>query len=165
VSGSLRVRQSARVVLLDDRDRVLLLQIHDLSVTRGPNPIPADFWLLVGGGVEMGETHEQAAQREVFEETGLRVTVGRCVGTQEKIVADMTGEVIHAKAQFFVARVPSDPVIQFGGCAPAEASTILGYRWFTREEVVERQANEYFAPPHLPELLAAALALPPTLLS
>src|SRR5262249_124348 len=73
----------------DVDDRLLMLRIHDPSATRGPNPITADFWLLVGGGVQPGETYEQAAYREVVEETGLReVTIGRCVWTQEKLVAD-----------------------------------------------------------------------------
>jgi 8-oxo-dGTP pyrophosphatase MutT (NUDIX family) len=73
------IRPAARVVLLDDDDRVLMLRIHDPAVTRGPNPITADFWLLVGGGVRDGETYEEAVYREVAEETGIRaVTIGRC---------------------------------------------------------------------------------------
>ena len=43
-----RTRASARVVILDDDDRVLMLQIHDPSAERGPNPITADFSLTVG---------------------------------------------------------------------------------------------------------------------
>ncbi len=76
----IKIRPSARVVLLDDADRLLMLRIHDSSATRGPNPITADFWLLVGGGVQPGDTYEQAAYREVFEETGIRdVSIGPCV--------------------------------------------------------------------------------------
>ena len=44
------IRPAARVVLLDDTDRLLMLRIHDPSATRGPNPVTADFWLLVGSG-------------------------------------------------------------------------------------------------------------------
>jgi len=109
VHEDIKIRPSARVVLLDDADRLFMLRIHDPSATRGPNPITADFWLLIGGGVQAGETYEQAAYRELVEETGIRdVWIGRCVWTQEKLVSNPRGELELVIGRFFVGRVTSD---------------------------------------------------------
>jgi 8-oxo-dGTP pyrophosphatase MutT (NUDIX family) len=153
-----KIRPSARVVLLDDADRLLMLRIHDPSATRGPNPITADFWLLVGGGVQPGETYEQAAYREVVEETGMRdVSIGRCLWTQEKLVTNPSGELELVVGRFFVGRVASGTPVSFTGHEPLEASTIVGYRWFSHEEILVREADETFLPPGLGGLLRDVL--------
>ena len=54
---------NAASVALIDRDKVLLIQ-------RNRKPY-FGMWSLPGGRLEAGETPEQAAQREVLEETGL----------------------------------------------------------------------------------------------
>ncbi|MGO1247086.1 MAG: dihydroneopterin triphosphate diphosphatase [Oceanisphaera sp.] len=54
------------LVLIHTQDQVLLLQRLD-------NP---DFWQSVTGSLELGETRRQAAERELLEETGIRLGAG-----------------------------------------------------------------------------------------
>ena len=60
-------RTSARVVLLDETGRVLLLRGHDPLVPE------VSFWFTVGGGVEPGEPLRAAAVREVVAQESARL--------------------------------------------------------------------------------------------
>lgn len=67
------IRRSAFAVIVDDRERVLLLHRRDL-----------DCWDLPGGGAEQGEAVREAVVREVREECGLEVIDGRLTGLYHK---------------------------------------------------------------------------------
>lgn len=54
---------------------VILRDEHGHLVVEKPNY--RDHWLLPGGGVDAGEDARQCAQREVLEELGIEVEVGR----------------------------------------------------------------------------------------
>ncbi len=59
--------------LVFDGEHVLLAHRRDI-----------DWWDLPGGGMEVGETVDEAMIREVREETGLEVKVERLVGVYSK---------------------------------------------------------------------------------
>jgi 8-oxo-dGTP diphosphatase len=70
-----------------DGERVLL-------VKRGHAPLKGQ-WSLPGGGVETGETLEQAVARKVLEETGVTIEVGPIVEVLDRISRDSDGRVEH----------------------------------------------------------------------
>jgi len=60
--SDLRLRLAARALVLDEDDRVLLVRMG-----AGERPV----WATPGGGIEEGETAEEARRGELFEEVGL----------------------------------------------------------------------------------------------
>ena len=63
--------------LIQKENQVLLVQ-----VTYGPNQ---GLWMLPGGYLEAGESLEEAAIREVKEETGLDVIAGRVIAMRDGV--------------------------------------------------------------------------------
>jgi len=61
-----------------------------LLVKRSHAP-SAGLWAIPGGSVELGESLRQAAEREIFEETGIRIAAGDPVLTFEAIERDEQG--------------------------------------------------------------------------
>jgi 8-oxo-dGTP diphosphatase len=68
-----------------------------------------DDWSLPKGGVDAGETHIQAAFREVLEETGVKAIFGPEIGTVDYEVNGVTKEVRYwlAEADQFNAATPN----------------------------------------------------------
>jgi len=64
-------------IIFDEQGRVLLCHREDL-----------DVWNLPGGRVDSGEMPTDAVIREVLEESGLDVEIGRLVGVYGKINKD-----------------------------------------------------------------------------
>jgi 8-oxo-dGTP diphosphatase len=66
---------------------VILVNGQVVLVKRAHEPLAGE-WSLPGGGVEVGETLEQAVAREVQEETGLVVSVGPVIEVFDRIMLD-----------------------------------------------------------------------------
>ena len=62
-----------------------------LLVKRGQEP-SRGLWSIPGGLIELGESLEEAARREVMEETGIQVRIEKLLGVANNIVQDDEGK-------------------------------------------------------------------------
>jgi 8-oxo-dGTP pyrophosphatase MutT (NUDIX family) len=131
-------RPAARVIILDADDRVLLL--HAEQATDGFR-----FWLLPGGGLNVGEDFQTAAQREAYEETGLQLQVGPWVWTRRHTYM-WNGKQHDQYERYFVARTKATRIDP-----PQADGYIIGHRWWSIVEI--GSSDESFAPSRLVHLL------------
>ena len=108
---------------------VVFHQDKVLLVLRGQAPAKG-MWAIPGGGVELGESMQAAAEREVLEETGLQVKAGEIVYTFERIQHDDAGQV---KYHYVIVDLLAQALDPTQPLRPADDVNDAG--WFTLSEL------------------------------
>ncbi|MFL5386355.1 MAG: NUDIX hydrolase [Longimicrobiaceae bacterium] len=135
-----------RTLILDPEGRLLLFRYDD-----GRRP---PFWATPGRQLLDGESFEDAAARELTEETGFAAPVGPLVRTRDEVFAAGNIPLTRWHEHYYAVRA--------GGGAPAavrwteeERRTIREARWWPLAEL--RRGAEPVLPAWLPEAHAALL--------
>jgi 8-oxo-dGTP pyrophosphatase MutT (NUDIX family) len=139
-------RKSARVVILNDRGEVLMFRHTGRTRT---------YWVLPGGGVEPGESWEQAALREMWEETGME---GHALGSllwTRRTMTTYAGEPVLQDERYYLVRVGL-PVYTNANQMADEKRTYTAARWWSLDDM--RGTTEALYPERLADLIAPVIA-------
>ena len=141
-----RYRPAARVVLLDPSDRLLLFRV-DLR--------DRPLWITPGGGLESDESFEEAAGRELWEETGVSSDLGPCVWVRRHVF-EFQGVWLDEVERFFVVRLAAPAEVSRANWLAHEHTFMTDHRWWAVDEI--SSSTDYFAPRMLSRLLMPLLA-------
>jgi len=140
------LRSGVRGLVLDPGGRTLLTRFdfpHDFA--------DAIVWASPGGGVEPGESDEDALRRELREEVGLRdFELGPLLWTRTHVFGGMSGWSGQTERHYLVRTGSFEPRPEFD----VAAENIVDIRWFSLDEL----DSAVTAPRRLAKYLGALLA-------
>jgi len=140
-------RPAARIILLDRQGHVLLFRFDP--------PDRPPFWCTPGGALDPGESYEEAARRELLEETGIAADPGPQIARRIAEFITIEGVPVTADERYFrvVLGEDIDPdAIDTGGHTELERRVMRGWRWFTAADLAALE--EPWFPEDLLEMLA-----------
>lgn len=134
----------AAVVFDAAREKILLTRRQDNGL-----------WCLPGGRMEPGESATEAVEREVIEETGLRVRACKLIGiytSPDLVIAYADGNRNQLVAMSFEAQITggemqlSDETTEIGFFTPAQIRTmpIVPHHWQRIEDALANRAEAFF---------------------
>ena len=132
-------REAARVVLFNEEDRLLLARGHDRDEPE------RSWWFTIGGGIMAGESPREAAVRELFEETGIRLEENELLGPVAYRSAEFDFLAVTARQDewFFIARTRKSLVLVHDGWTELERDVIDEQRWWGLDEIDAEECEIY----------------------
>lgn len=146
-----RRRLASRILLISPGNRLLLFKInYKTGALAGMS-----YWATPGGQLRRDESSEEAAVRELQEETGVDVqSVGPCIARREFLWQMPDGEPVLAVENYYVVHACIEKCSS-AAWSDQERSVVCEVRWWSQTEL--SSCDEDIYPPDLTSLFAEAL--------
>jgi len=130
-------RIASRILILDEAHQILLLRGSDPT-----QPEKNPWWLTPGGGIEPGETIQECAMRELWEETGFQAKIETEPIWERRTQFEFYGDTYEQREFYFLIQTENfvpDPA----SLSPLEVESILEHRWWSHEEILRTEDMIY----------------------
>ena len=120
------LRVAAYAVIVDDDDRVLLAHWNEGRKAA---------WTMPGGGLEDGEDPQDAARREVREETGYRVRLDELLGIHSRVIPAARRNLPESTTPLHTLRIVYRATVLGGRLRNEKNGSTDRAEWFTLAQV------------------------------
>lgn len=144
---TMETRHTARLIVLDPSNRLLLIQYRAEQPFLHNGREESLFWYTPGGGIDPGETPEQAALREIDEEMGIRDVplgpqVAACTALRNRFSVKRL-----CHESYFLMRTP-DSRFDTARLAETDIDPVADVRWWDVDALA--RSGEAILPAGLP---------------
>lgn len=149
---TLPTRNSVKILLMNENKEILLMCADDPTTTSKDGKYHGRFWFPIGGKIEEGESVQDAALREIFEETGItkdKIELGPIVWFGEFDLV-LSGKIQHLKEQFIVGKTKQKN-ISLDNLTDEERVVVKYVAWFSLDKI--KQSVDVIFPVVLPDYL------------
>lgn len=139
-------RKSARAIVLNKQNQIFLFRYtFDFFAEK------QSVWITPGGGLEEGESFEDALKRELFEEMGIELTEPLpFVFYRTPLYELKSGETVRSEERFYLVYCDEES-FSYGGWSESETRRMTAGKWWSIEEI--KKSEEKFFSEDVAEIL------------